>query len=76
MRIQILNRSVTKLLLVGMAATYLAAGAAGQSIFHVVPTPNNNMGDNDLFAASASSPSDIWAVGIDDQFLMHFDGTK
>jgi hypothetical protein len=54
-----------------MTAAYLPAGAAGQSIFHVVPTPNNNMGDNDLFAASASSPSDIWAVG---ESVIHFDG--
>src|ERR1700691_1710643 len=71
MNIQILSRSIIKLLLAGMTAAYLPAGAAGQSIFHVVPTPNNNMGDNDLFAASASSPSDIWAVG---ESVIHFDG--
>lgn len=76
MRIQILNRNVTKLLLVGMAAAYLPADAAGQSIFHVVPTPNLPSGgaggqNNDLFAVSASSPRDIWAVG---QTVIHFDG--
>jgi hypothetical protein len=56
--------------LAGMAAAYLPAGAAGQSIFQVVPTPNNN-GDNGLFAVSASSPTDIWAVG---NSVLHFDG--
>jgi len=65
------SRSLTKLLLAGMAAAYLPACAAGQSIFHVVPTPNGSKGDNDLFAVSASSPSDIWAVG---QAVIHFDG--
>jgi hypothetical protein len=73
---QVLSRSVTKLLLAGMAAAYLPAGAAGQSIFQVVPTPNNKSNgltgmDNGLFAVSASSPSDIWAVG---QAVIHFDG--
>jgi len=42
------------------------------SIFKVVPTPNENQ-DNGLFAASASSPNDIWAVG---DSTIHFDGTK
>jgi hypothetical protein len=42
------------------------------SIFHVVPTPNNNF-NNDLLAVSASSSSDIWAVG---QTTMHYDGTN
>jgi hypothetical protein len=44
---------------------------AGSS-FQVVPTPNENV-NSELFAASASSPSDIWAVG---QSAIHFDGTK
>ena len=49
------NRSVTKaVLLVGMAAAYLPARAATQSIFQVVTTPNNNsgngLGNNGLFA--------------------------
>jgi hypothetical protein len=71
------NRSVTKvLLLAAMAAAWLPARAAGLSIFQVVPTPNNNsgngLGNNGLFAVSASSPSDIWAVG---ESVIHFDGT-
>jgi len=64
------------LFLAGMATAYLPACAAGQSIFHVVPTPNLPSGgvggqNNDLFAVSASSPSDVWAVG---QTVIHFDG--
>jgi len=42
------------------------------STFQVVPTPNENL-NSELFAASASSPNDIWAVG---QSTIHFDGTK
>jgi hypothetical protein len=42
------------------------------SPFQVVPTPNENV-NSELFAASASSPNDIWAVG---QSTIHFDGTK
>jgi hypothetical protein len=42
------------------------------SIFKVVQTPNENF-NSDLFAASASSPNDIWAVG---QSAIHFDGAK
>ena len=42
------------------------------SIFKVVPTPNENT-NNNLLAASASSPNDIWAVG---QSTIHFDGAK
>jgi hypothetical protein len=41
------------------------------STFEVVPTPNENL-NSELFAASASSPNDIWAVG---QSAIHFDGT-
>jgi len=41
------------------------------STFEVVRTPNENP-NNELFAASASSPNDIWAVG---QSTIHFDGT-
>jgi len=55
-----------------MTAAYLPVHAAGQSIFQKVPTPNDNP-NNDLFAISASSPSDIWAVG---QTTIHFDGTQ
>ncbi len=43
------------------------------SIFHVVPTPNGNEFNSGLFAASASSANDIWAVG---NSTIHFDGTK
>jgi hypothetical protein len=41
------------------------------STFEVVPTPNENL-NSELFAASAYSPNDIWAVG---QSAIHFDGT-
>jgi hypothetical protein len=41
------------------------------SSFEVVATPNDNP-NSELFAASASSPNDIWAVG---QSTIHFDGT-
>jgi hypothetical protein len=41
------------------------------SNFEVVRTPNENP-NSELFAASASSPNDIWAVG---QSTIHFDGT-
>lgn len=41
------------------------------SSFEVVATPNGNP-NNELFAASTSSPNDIWAVG---QSTIHFDGT-
>jgi hypothetical protein len=49
--------------------------AQAQSIFQVVRTPNGNHGpfNNSLQAVSASSPSDIWAVG---ETTIHFDGTK
>jgi hypothetical protein len=40
------------------------------STFEVVRTPNENP-NSELFAASASSPNDIWAVG---QSTIHFDG--
>jgi hypothetical protein len=41
------------------------------SSFEVVATPSDNP-NSELFAASASSPNDIWAVG---QSTIHFDGT-
>jgi hypothetical protein len=48
---------------------------AAASIFKVVPTPNEHPTpeQNNLNAAAASSPSDIWAVG---QSAIHFDGSK
>jgi hypothetical protein len=44
---------------------------SASSIFQVVHTPNENF-NNGLQAASASSPTDIWAVG---QSTIHYDGT-
>ena len=52
------------------APAHAQTGAA--SIFKVVHTPNTHF-NSDLFAASASSSNDIWAVG---QSTIHFDGTK
>jgi hypothetical protein len=49
------------------------AQTSATSIFTVVPTPNENQFNSGLFAASASSASDIWAVG---NSTIHFDGTK
>jgi hypothetical protein len=69
---RISNRSVTKvLLLAAIGVANLPVMVAAQSIFQVVPTPNENF-NNGLFAVSASSPSDIWAVG---QSTIHYDGT-
>jgi len=49
-----------------------AQGQTGAgSLFRVVRTPNENF-NSELFAVSASSPNDIWAVG---QSTIHFDGT-
>ena len=42
------------------------------SIFTAVRTPNENF-NNDIFSSSASSPSDIWAVGEE---AIHFNGTS
>lgn len=49
--------------------------AAPASIFTVVPTPNGHPKpfQNDLHSVSASSTSDVWAVG---QTAIHFDGSK
>ncbi|MGC9950879.1 MAG: hypothetical protein ABSF64_31320 [Bryobacteraceae bacterium] len=75
MRIQ--NRIVIKFLLAGVVAAYLPVHASGQSSFKVVPTPNDHTtsarSNNQLFAVSASSSSDIWAVG---ESAIHFDGEK
>ncbi len=49
-----------------------AQSTAAISVFQVVRTPNENF-NNGLLASSASSPTDIWAVG---QSTIHFDGTK
>ena len=53
-----------------LGVNFLHAQAPG--FFTVVPTPNENF-DNGLIAASASSASDIWAVG---QSTIHFNGTS
>ncbi|MGA2133704.1 MAG: hypothetical protein ABSH50_15535 [Bryobacteraceae bacterium] len=53
-----------------LAACAAVASSAGSSIFTVVKTPNENF-NNGLNAISASSPSDIWAVG---QSTIHYDG--
>ena len=49
-----------------------AQSTAASSVFQVVRTPNENF-NNGLLASSASSPTDIWAVG---QSTIHFDGIK
>jgi hypothetical protein len=69
---RISNGGIKALLLAGITAACMPARAGGQSNFQVVPTPNENF-NNGLAAISASSPSDIWAVG---QETIHFDGTK
>jgi hypothetical protein len=50
------------------------SAAAQTSIFKIVPTPDGNLGvkQNSLNAVSASSSSDIWAVG---DTTIHYDGT-
>jgi hypothetical protein len=57
-----------------LRAQSTASGASQPtgSIFQVVPTPNDNF-DSNLFAAAASSSSDVWAVG---QSAIHFNGTN
>ena len=54
-----------------MLIPVVAQGQGPASIFKAVPTPNDNF-NNGLFAASASSPTDIWAVG---ESTIHYDGT-
>ena len=56
--------------------TWLPSGRAqdATSIFQVVQTPNpDRFLFNDLFAVSASSPTDIWAVGYT---AIHYDGAN
>jgi hypothetical protein len=57
-----------------LALALIWISAHAQSIFTVVPTPNGNHGvrNNSLSSVTASSPSDIWAVG---QSTIHYDGT-
>lgn len=65
------------LMFLGLVVMFQSAPVHGQngasSIFKVVPTPNGNQFNSSIFAASASSVSDIWAVG---NSTMHFNGTK
>jgi hypothetical protein len=70
--------TLSVLMFIGLAVITLqgtpaGAQANGGSIFKVVPTPNGNKFNSSIFAASASSPTDIWAVG---NSTMHFNGTK
>jgi hypothetical protein len=71
-----MKQTLRAALLLGLTvALFQDSPAHGQmkvgSTFQVVPTPNENF-NSELFAASASSPNDIWAVG---QSTIHFDGT-
>jgi len=70
------KRTFGAAILLGLTVAFIQnSPAQGQtqasSTFQVVPTPNENF-NSELFAASASSPNDIWAVG---QSTIHFDGT-
>jgi len=70
--------TLSVLMFIGLAVITLqgtpaGAQANGGSTFKVVPTPNGNKFNSGIFAASASSPTDIWAVG---NSTMHFNGTK
>jgi hypothetical protein len=70
------KHTLSTVMLFGLTvALFQDSPALGQteagSPFQVVPTPTENF-NSELFAASASSPNDIWAVG---QSTIHFDGT-
>jgi len=60
---------------ISSAYAQTSPNVAPASIFHVVTTPSGHPKpfQNDLQSISASSTSDIWAVG---QTGIHFDGTK
>ncbi len=72
---RMLGPVVTIIAVLGISVLTLASFAQAQdvaSIFQVVKTPNPQpIYFNDLFAVSASSPTDIWAVGL---AAIHFDG--
>lgn len=73
-----MKRTFSAVMLLGLAfaafqGTRAPAQTAAGSIFKVVPTPNANQFNSSIFAASASSANDIWAVG---NSTMHFNGTK
>jgi len=64
-------------LIIALCLTLAPGSARAQSpqgtpVFQVVPTPNDNF-NNGLLASSASSPTDIWAVG---QSTIHWNGTQ
>jgi hypothetical protein len=62
------------LCVVALAATLATWGSvANAQNFEIVPTPNQYEFNNELYASSASSPSDIWAVG---NTTIHFDGKE
>jgi hypothetical protein len=72
------RRTFIAVIFFGMAVALLQgapadAQSATTSIFQVVPTPNQNTVNNQLFAAAAYSPNDIWAVG---HTVIHFDGNE
>jgi len=54
-------------------ATFALVAVAQTPTFQLVPTPNQYTASNGLYASSASSPSDIWAVGTT---TIHFDGKQ
>ena len=73
MKYTLIALTLIGLAVVTLQGTPAGAQANGGSIFKVVPTPNGNKFNSSIFAASASSPIDIWAVG---NSTMHFNGTK
>jgi len=54
-----------------LACSFPVLAQTPGSIFRPVPTPDPHF-NNGLFAAAASSPDDIWAVG---ESVIHYDGT-
>jgi hypothetical protein len=73
MKLSLKAAILSALAVAGLRGVPARAQNAPASIFQVVPTPNSKAFNNSLFAASASSPNDIWAVG---DSTIHFDGTK
>jgi hypothetical protein len=69
-------RAITVVVLSAGLLTHLPSVRAQDTtpVFQVVQTPNpDRFLFNDLFAVSASSPTDIWAVGYT---AIHYDGTS
>jgi len=69
--------TLSVLMFIGLAVITLqgtpaGAQANGGSTFKVVPTPNGNKFNSGIFAASASSPTDIWGGRkLDDALQRH-----